>query len=71
MPHDWELAYRDAMLETDHQKLAAKIDSAIGVLESRLSQLSSLPEHTRERERIADALRTFEAVRRVELRTSA
>jgi hypothetical protein len=69
MPQDWETVYASAMLETDHKKLADKIDTAKQVLLSCLSELSS--EDARQRERIEDALRTLDAVRRIELQASA
>jgi hypothetical protein len=71
MPEDWEPAYTSAMLETDSKKLAVKIDVAREILQSWLSELSSSPEHRRQRERIEDALRTLDLVRRIELLASA
>lgn len=71
MFRDWEAAYADAMLETDRQMLADKITSATEVLWSCLSELSSSPDHMVERERIEDALRTLDTLRRIELQVSA
>ena len=71
MTQDWGAAYADAMLETDFKQLAAKIDSAKQVLQSCLSELNSGPGDDQERGRIEDALRTLDAVRRIELRASA
>ena len=67
----WECIYQDAMLETNNQKLAEKINIATGVLESRLSGLGSSPDDLRQKQRIEDALRTLDAVRRIELKASA
>jgi hypothetical protein len=67
MVQDWERAYRAAMLETDQRKLVGKIDSATEVLRACLLELGSSNEETSETERIADALRTLELIRRVEL----
>jgi hypothetical protein len=55
------------MLETDNTKLAGKIDFAIMVLQACVSNLSSTPENTQQRSRMEDALRTLDAVRRIEL----
>jgi hypothetical protein len=63
----WEGAYRAAMLETDQRKLIGKIDSATGVLRACLLELGSSPKESGETERIADALRTLELIRQVEL----
>ena len=41
MFEEWEPAYRDAMLETENQKLPDKISFAVAVLESSLSELGS------------------------------
>jgi hypothetical protein len=64
---DWEAAYRDALLESDEQKLAEKVDSAIVVLWDCLAELDLSPENLRERRRISDALLTLNMIRRVEL----
>jgi hypothetical protein len=71
MTRNWGEAYADAMLETDYRQLAAKIDFAAQVLQSCLLELSSAPEDAQERQRIEDALRTLDTVRRIELRASA
>ena len=67
MYQDWEEAYRAAVLETDHNKLIDKIDSATTVLRKSLREASSPPEQTSERQRIEDALRTLDTIRRIEL----
>jgi len=67
MQQDWERAYRAAMLETDQRKLVGKIDSATAVLRACLLELGPSAEESGETERIADALRTLELIRRVEL----
>jgi hypothetical protein len=66
MVQDWEETYRAAVLETEHHKLAEKVDLAITVLRRRLA--SSSPEQSRERQRMEDALRTLDLIRRVEFR---
>jgi hypothetical protein len=68
MPKNLEAAYRAAMFETDHDKLIDEIDSAIPVLLTRLQELDSSFEHLRERQRISDALRTLDMLRRIELK---
>jgi hypothetical protein len=71
MLQDWEGAYRAAVLETDEHKLMGKIDSAMAVLRACLLELDSSPEHFDERQRISDALRTLEMIRRIELNVPA
>ncbi|HZR64155.1 MAG TPA: hypothetical protein VFA85_03350 [Terriglobales bacterium] len=71
MFEEWESAYRDAMLETENQKLADKISFAVAVLESSLSELGSSIEDFSRKQRIEDALRTLETVRRIELKALA
>ena len=71
MYQDWEEAYRAAVLETDHNKLMDKIDSATTVLRKSLLEASSPPEHLGERQRIEDALRTLDTIRRTELQIPA
>ncbi len=67
MPQDWEEAYRAALLETDPPKLIGQIDSAMSMLRACLLKLSYSPTQDGEAERIADALRTLDLLRRVEL----
>jgi hypothetical protein len=71
MHKDWEAVYASAMLETDLKNLAVKIDSAKKVLQCCLLELNSGPEHSGQRQRIEDALRTLDTVRRIELCASA
>lgn len=71
MQQDWEAAYASAMLETDHKQLAVKIDSAQGILQSCLARLDRTPEYAQQRQRIEDALRTLDTVRRIELQIPA
>ena len=71
MLESWEIAYRSAMLETDRQKVAGKIDSAVAVLRARLLELNSSLDDKIQRERIEDAMRTLEVVRRMEAKLSA
>jgi hypothetical protein len=71
MPKNWEAAYRAAMFETDHDELIGKIDSAIPVLLTCLQELDSSPERLGERQRVWDALRTLDMVRRIELKSPA
>lgn len=71
MPQEWEAAYRAAMLETDQHKLIGRIDSAMTVLRASLLELDASLEHLSERQRISDALRTLDMIRRIELKVSA
>jgi hypothetical protein len=48
-----------------------KIDSATTVLRKSLLEASSPPEHIGERQRIEDALRTLDMIRRTELQIPA
>jgi len=67
MLQDWQGAYRAAMLETDERELVGKIESATAVLRACLLELGSSMDEEGEAERIADALRTLELIRQVEL----
>ena len=69
MPQDWQGAYRAAVLETDRPKVIGQIDSAMAVLRACLLKLSSSPADDAEMARIADALRTLDLLRRIELRS--
>jgi len=69
MPQDWEGAYRAAVLETDRPRVIGQIDSAISMLRACLLNLSSSPTDGAEMGRIADALRTLDLLRRIELRS--
>jgi len=71
MYQDWEEAYRAAVLETDHNRLMDKIDSATTVLRKSLLEASAPREHIGERQRIEDALRTLDMIRRTELQIPA
>ena len=71
MPQDWEEAYRWAVLETNGHKLADKIDLAMTLLRECLLETSSSPQHHSERQRMEDALRTLDMIRRIELRIPA
>jgi hypothetical protein len=67
MPQHWEEAYRAAVLETDRDKLADRIDLAMAVLRACLREIRC----SRERQRIEDAVRTLDLIRRTELTISA
>lgn len=71
MSQEWEAAYVSAMLETDQQKLADKIDSATVLLRGCLAELGTSSEDMQRRQTIESALRTLDTVRRLELRLSA
>jgi hypothetical protein len=71
MVQKWEAAYAAAMLETDPQKLADKIEDATVLLRGCLAELGSSFDDLKQRQSIEDALRTLAAVRRIELRPSA
>ena len=70
MPQDWGAAYREAVRETDPQKLAGKIESATAILRDSLAALDSSPERLREKQVIFDALRILDMMRRLELQSS-
>jgi hypothetical protein len=71
MSHDWESAYRAAILETDASKLGAKIDSATSKIFASMLELDAAGEGGPERQRLVDALNTLDLIRRVELNLSA
>jgi hypothetical protein len=70
----WEEAYHSALLETDLCRLGEKIQAATVVLQDCLRELvpSRQPAEKQqiagERQRISDALRALELIRRTELR---
>jgi hypothetical protein len=67
MHRGWEEAYRAAVLETDNRQLIDRIDSARTVLRESLLEANSSLEHISERQRIEDALRTLDMIRRIQL----
>jgi hypothetical protein len=67
----WSEAYRAAVLETDHCKLADKLDPANVALWERLLEISSTSDHAEERQRLMDALLTIDMIRRIELKVPA
>jgi hypothetical protein len=67
----WSEAYRAAVLETDHRKLADKLHSANVVLWERLLEISSTSDHAKERQQLTDALLTLDMIRRIELKIPA
>jgi hypothetical protein len=66
MPRNWEEAYRAAVLETDGDKLANRIDWAMAVLGDCLREIGC----SGERQRIEDAVRMLDLIRRTELATT-
>lgn len=71
MFRDWESAYREAVLETDPDKIIGKIDRARTMLCACLLELDASGEHVSEKQRLMDALSTLDLIRRVELKLSA
>ncbi len=51
----WQNPLRDAMLEVDPRKLAAKIQQVDALISERLQAIASDTDHRDEREAIADA----------------
>jgi hypothetical protein len=70
-PQPWEEAYRAAVLETDHRKLADKIDAANVILWQCLLELDTSSGQGKERQRLSDALLTLDMIRRIEFRIPA
>jgi hypothetical protein len=64
MSKRWEELYANALLETDEQKLADRIDAAMSVLGDSLRQLGNSPEDIRDKLWIEDALRTLRVLRK-------
>ena len=63
-PQLWEELYTAAVLETDPRKVAARIDEAQTALRERLHTRCQLPlAHCRERQRLEDAIRTWNMIR--------
>ena len=71
MPQDWGAAYRDAVLETDPQKLARKVECATAILRDSMAKLDSSPEHLHEKQLMSDALRTLDMIQRLEVQSSS
>jgi hypothetical protein len=71
MHQPWEETYRAAVLETDQRKLADKIDAANKILGQRLLELGSSSDRSQERQRVTDALRTLDMIRRIEFKVPA
>jgi len=70
MPQHWEEVYEMALLETDQQKLAERIDAALVVLGNSLQEIGDSPEKNCEREWIQDAMRTLKTIRPTHLKAS-
>jgi hypothetical protein len=64
MSKRWQEFYAHALLETDEQKLAGRIDTAMSVLAECLQQLGDSPEEVREKQWIRDAVRTLHVLRK-------
>jgi hypothetical protein len=56
-----------ALLETDQQKLAERIDAALVVLSNSLEEIGDSPENNCEREWIEDAVTTLKTIRPTDL----
>jgi hypothetical protein len=67
MGSNWQEIYQAAVLETDRDKLAQKIDSALVLLQNQIHELSSSGHDSMERQRMTDALLTLETIRRIEI----
>ena len=61
---DWNQLYQDALLEVDGSKLAQRIDLASNAVQARLRELGGIPDDSRQRVVLMDALRTLQALRR-------
>ena len=70
MPQHWEEVYETALLETDRQKLAERIDAALVVLRNSLQEIGDSNEKNCEREWIQDAIRTLKTIRPADLKAS-
>ncbi len=70
MGSNWQEIYQAAVLETDRDKLAQKIHCALMLLQNQIHELGSSGHNSMERQRITDALRTLETIRRSEIQIS-
>jgi hypothetical protein len=61
---DWNQLYQDALLEADGSKLPERIDLAFNAVQARLRELAGLPDDSRQRGVLMDALRTLQTLRR-------
>ena len=64
---EWQKAYRDALLEVDLEKLAARIFDAETAILMRVKALKTSSDGHRERVAIADALRGLLVLQREKL----
>ena len=68
----WEDLYVAAVLETDPNKIAAKISTAQDALRERWHELREVPlARDREKQRVEDAIRTLNMIRVTELERPA
>jgi hypothetical protein len=70
-PGIWEDIYRAAVLETDHDKLADKLEAANVVISQCLVEIGAETGHAKERQRLTDALLTIDTIRRIEFKAVA
>jgi hypothetical protein len=61
---EWPLKYREALLETDHEKLSERIADAEAAIFDRLQQLSQSQDGQAERKAIQDAVNALRLIKR-------
>jgi hypothetical protein len=62
--YNWQIAYRDALLETSPARMAAKIRAAEEIVEARLKELMHSADGSVERQALEDALRALRYLER-------
>jgi len=67
-PEALEVAYRDAMQESDHRKVIGKINAAIPVLQERLRQIEPQPGCELEKRHLALELQALQVRRQIAAR---
>lgn len=60
----WQLSYRDALVELDHDKLMERVSQAESAILNRLQTLPASGESLSERRAIADALANLRCLKR-------
>ena len=58
--YNWQIAYRDALLETNRVRITAKIRVAEEIVEARLNELMYSADGSVERQALEDALRALQ-----------
>jgi len=61
---EWPLKYREALVETDREKLSKRVAEAEVAIFERLQQLSQIQDEHGEHQAIQDAIRALRVIKR-------